>query len=340
MSERRPFPPSARRLALARAAGLTAASPLLVGAIALVGAIVVLVGLGRAAAVQLGAWVASAARAADGAAATDGAADDGVGDLELSAADLGSLLHATDVARVVMELALPLLATAALAAFVVHVAQTRSLWIPRRRVPGAPTPARREGLRAMFDMACVAVVGVVAFGWLWLTAPQLAALTSSPSMAGLAVISAVVAFAIACVGLGVIDALLRRAQLVDALAMSREEKREDDRLGAADPRWRAQRLAVMRGPSVSDAVARAAIVIVGDDVAVAIEWDPTRQPVPLRSATGRRARATQLVGLARRHRVAVHRDAELAAVLVGGEGPVPDVHWARLAEIVAAVRRR
>lgn len=327
MSERRPFPPSARRLALARAAGLTAASPLLVGAVALVGAIVVLVGLGRAAAAQLGAWVASAARAADGAAASDGA-------------DIASLLHVTDIARVVLELALPLLGAAALAALVAHVTQTRSLWLPRRRVPGAPTPARREGTRAMFDMACVAVVGVVAFGWLWLTAPQLAALTSSPSMAGLAVVSAIVAFAIACVGLGVIDALLRRTQLADALAMSREEKREDDRLSAADPRWRAQRLAVMRGPSISDAVARAAVVIVGDDAAVAIDWDPTRQPVPLRSATGRRARATQLVGLARRHRIAVHRDADLAAALVGAEGPVPDTHWARLAEIVAAVRRR
>jgi type III secretion system FlhB-like substrate exporter len=47
----------------------------------------------------------------------------------------------------------------------------------------------------------------------------------------------------------------------------------------------------------------------------------------------------QLIGLARRHRVAVHRDADLAARLVEHEGPVPEAEWARLAELVAAVRR-
>jgi hypothetical protein len=35
----------------------------------------------------------------------------------------------------------------------------------------------------------------------------------------------------------------------------------------------------------------------------------------------------------------VHRDAELAAALVDAEGAVPEAHWPRLADIVAAVRR-
>src|SRR5690606_32740069 len=115
-------------------------------------------------------------------------------------------------------------------------------------------------------------------------------------------------------------------------------KREDDRLAAADPRWRARRLAIARG-TTSDAVARATLLVLGDDVAVAIAWDAHRQPVPLRTAIGRGARATQLLGLARRHRVAVHREAALAARLADHEGPVPEAHWARLAEIVAAVQR-
>ena len=63
-----------------------------------------------------------------------------------------------------------------------------------------------------------------------------------------------------------------------------------------------------------------------------------RRPIPTRLLEGRGARATQLLGLARRHRVPVHRDATLATALAG-EGPVPERDWPRLAEIIAAVRR-
>jgi type III secretory pathway component EscU len=152
-----------------------------------------------------------------------------------------------------------------------------------------------------------------------------------------ALASLFVALAIAWLAIGILDALVRHAELARALAMTVTEKREDDRLAAADPRWRAQRLSLARTPSASTAVARASLLLLGDDLAVAIAWDPRRQPVPVRTITGRRARATQLLGLARRHRIAVHRDAQLAAVL-DGEGPVPDAHWARLAEVIAAVQ--
>ncbi len=238
----------------------------------------------------------------------------------------------------VLELLLPLLLAAALAALVAHVAQTRALWFPRRRLPGAPSVPRRA--RAGFDLVAAGTVGAVAFAWLWLCAPRLALLVEAPLAAALAVASFAVTLVAAWVALGAIDALLRRRVLVEALAMTREEKREDERMTAADPRWAAQRLAVARGPAVGDAVARSSIVVVGDDVAVAIEWDPVRQPVPLRVATGRGPRATQLMALARRQRVAMHRDVEMAATLVMAEGPVPERDWARLAEVVAAVRGR
>ena len=324
MTERRPFPPSPRRLALARQAGLSSASAIVVGAVACVGAVIAALGLGRAAANLVETWIARSCAAAGGS----------TGDVTSAPASI--------VPRII-ELAAPLLAAAAIAAIVTHVAQTRALWLPRRRIAGAPgvEPARARG--AAFDMTSAAIIGVVTFGWLWLTAPRLAALFSVRDLVaalGSAIASLIVALAVAWIVIGVFDALLRRLELTRALAMTVTEKRDDDRLAAADPRWRAQRLAVMRGPSTSAAVARSALLLLGDDVAIAIAWDARRQPVPLRVATGRRSLATQLIGLARRYRVPIHRDAQLAAILVESEGPVPDTHWARLAEIIAAVHAR
>jgi type III secretion system FlhB-like substrate exporter len=247
------------------------------------------------------------------------------------------------VPRDVLELALPLLAAAALAAIALRVVQTRSLWLPRRHLPGAPVVPARRGSRAVLDQLAAIVVAGVCVGWLWSTAPALATLMQSPRTAGLAIAALLATLAIAVIALGVLDALVRKLQLDAALMMTRDEKREDDRIAAADPRWRAQRLAVLRGPAPQDAVARAAVVVLGDDVAVAIAWDPTRQPVPTRVASGRRARSTQLVALARRYGVPVHRDARLAARLASaasGDGPVAAGEWPALAELVAAVRHR
>ena len=403
MTERRPFPPSPRRLALARAAGVTAASPLVVGAAACSAALLAAVMLAREASTLVGGWIEAACRAAGSPAPELDAALHGTSALPADAALHGtsalpanaalhgtsalpadaalhaapaahgmpSLLGLDHVIAQVAELAAPLLVAAALAALVAHVAQTRALWFPRRRVAGAPVVPPARLARTALDIVAASVIGVVAFGWLWLTAPRLAqlfaidaapapghyaptlaqllaidaapapgssALATAPAAIGSALASLVVTVAIAWVALAVLDALVRRAQLAGALAMTTTEKREDDRLAAADPRWRALRDSLARGPSASPAVARAALVLLGDDIAVALAWDPRRQPIPVRTITGRRARATQLLGLARRHRVAVHRDAQLAAALVDGDGPVPAAHWARLAEIIAAVQ--
>ncbi|HEY5926429.1 MAG TPA: EscU/YscU/HrcU family type III secretion system export apparatus switch protein, partial [Kofleriaceae bacterium] len=282
------------------------------------------------------------ANSADAAMGSSAAADAVAGSSGAGVADPHSISFDAVLSRV-LELAAPLLVAAAVAALVAHVAQTRALWLPRRRIPRAPVvePARVQ--RDAFDMIAAAAIGVVAFAWLWTTAPHLARLfvveRPLPAIAS-ALASLLVALAIAWVVLGTVDALLRRAELTRALAMTVTEKREDDRLAAADPRWRTHRAALARGPSASTAVAQAALVLLGDDVAIAIAWDPRRHPIPLRSSVGRRARATQLVGLARRYRVPVHRDPALVAALAGAEGPVPDAYWARLAEVIAAVQTR
>jgi len=325
MPERRPFPPSPRRRALARQAGLSAQSPLLVGAAAAGAGAAASVMLARAAATTLGGWIA---------AACDGRAT----------------LAPADATHAVLALALPLLGIIAVIAMATHLAQTRAVWLPRRRIEGAPALPRRRGL---LDIAGAAVIGLTAFAWLWLTAPRLARATTLGD-AGSALAAFLATIAIAWVALGAHDALLRHAALGSALAMTAAEKREDDRLAAADPRWRQRRAQLAReshraanrvtaGASAAtaprEAIAGATLLLLGDDLAVAIAWDPVHRPVPLRTATGRGPAATQLLGLARRFAVPVHRDAPLARLLAG-DGPVPEAHWPRIAEIVAAVRGR
>jgi flagellar biosynthesis protein FlhB len=314
------FPPSPRRLALARQAGLTAASPVLVGAVACCAALAAAIAFARAASAQIGGWIA---------AACSGRA--------------GALLPA-DTARAVVELATPVVGSAALAAVIAHVVQTRTLWLPRRRVPGAPVPAGGPGprsARTAGELAMTAALGGATLAWLWWAAPRLAALLSGAPLAAVAALIAsfVAMLTAAWLVVAAIDALARHAALAHTLAMTPAEKRADDRLAAADLRWRARRAELARGPAPQAVVASAALLLLGDDRAVAIAWDPARQPVPSRAAAGRGARATQLLGLARRYRIPVHRDPELAAALAEAEGPVPEAAWPRLAEIVAAVTR-
>lgn len=317
MASHRPFPPSPRRLALARAAGLHAASPILVGALACSAAVIALAALGHVTSARLGEWIA---------AACDGRATAALGPGELAGAAL--------------ETATPILVVSALAAVTAHLAQTRALWLPRRRLPNAPQRAPRRGTRASLDLASAAVIGAVAFGWLWRIAPRLGGLTRSPGAGGLLIASFACAIAVARVALGTIDALIHHVQLTRSLRMTATDRRDDERLAGADPRWRARRASLANGPSTRDAVAGASLVVLGDDAAVAIAWDPIHRPVPVRTAAGRAARATQLLGLARRHAIPVHRDVALAAALADGEGPVSESLWPRLAEITAATRGR
>lgn len=350
MAEHRPFPASPRRRALARQAGLHPASPFVVGAAAAAAVVVAAGAAGGAIARRLGSALAAAC----------------AGRAEIAPAALPGTVVAT---------ALPILGAAALAALIAHLAQTRAVWLPRRRIAGAPAieagPVPRTR-RTAGELAAAAVIGAVAFAWLWRTAPRIAVLlgvdpiarpiarpiaasmaappdalaasvpTASQLLAGTAALLADLAAAlvVAWVVLGVVDALVRHAALARALAMTPAEKREDDRLAGADPRWRARRAAVQRGLSASDAVAGASLLLLGDATAVAVAWDPARRPIPIRTATGRGPRATQLLGLARRYRIAVHRDPGLTAQLVDGDGPIPEPHWPRLAEIVAATRGR
>jgi flagellar biosynthesis protein FlhB len=328
MAEHRPFPPSPRRRALARQAGLHAASPWLVAAAAAAAIVLALAALGGSLADQLAAAIAAACRARP----------------ELGPGGIAPRALALTTVR----LALPALTVAAIAAVLAHLAQTRAPWLPRRRIRGAPAldagPAPRAR-RAAGELAAAAILASLAFAWLWHAAPRLAMLsTLAPASlraagAGL-VLDLVAALTVGWLVLAVIDAVARHAALARALAMTAAERREDARLAGADPRWQARRAQVQRGPALADAITGATFLLIGDDTAVAIAWDPVRQPIPVRTATGRGPRARHLLALARRDRLAIHRAPALAAALVGGDGPIAEPHWPALAHIVAAVAAR
>jgi flagellar biosynthesis protein FlhB len=373
MAEHRALPPSPQRLALARQAGLHPASPWLVGAAAAGAGLLAAIALGRTAAAALGEALARGLTAGP-------VADPG------SAALAGAVPTAA-------ALALPILAAAAAAAGVAHLAQTGAVWLPRRRIAGAPAldaGAWPRVVRAAAELTAAAAIAGAGLAWLWSAAPRIAGLIGpdprggaasiaasamapgaaavAPSMASRAPVTGagaateaasaavqaspllgaaaglvadlVAALVIAWFALGVLDALARRAALSRALAMTAAEQRDADRRERADPRWRARRLAIQRGPALSEIIAGAALVVLGDAAAVAVVWHPVHCPIPMRAAIGRGPERAQLVGLARRSRIAIHRDAVLAEALAGGTGPIAASHWPRLAEIIAATRRR
>jgi flagellar biosynthesis protein len=77
------------------------------------------------------------------------------------------------------------------------------------------------------------------------------------------------------------------------------------------------------------------------DLAVALRYDPDRDAAPRVVAKGRGAIATQIVALAREHRVAIRRDRDLAALLgaLQIDCPIPVAAFAAVAEILARLYR-
>ena len=77
------------------------------------------------------------------------------------------------------------------------------------------------------------------------------------------------------------------------------------------------------------------------DLAVALRYDPERGDAPRVVAKGRGAIAAQIVAIARERRVAVRRDADLAALLgaLQIDCPIPVAAFAAVAEILAQLYR-
>jgi flagellar biosynthesis protein FlhB len=327
VSENRPHPPSQRRLAEARRAGRIAWSPALVGAAAIAGGAAAVAAIGAA-------WLDAAGAALAAGATASGSAD------PISAA---SSLRARDVIADLAALVVPLLVLAAAAAVLAHLAQTRGLWIPRRRTrqlpPAVDDAARRTGLAALASTrgAAVAIVAgtVVATSAALLAAHAGRSAAATGALFGTLAISVLAAAAATAVALGAIDWLERARRLRADLSMSARDLRDERRETEADPRWLRARA---RADDDDLAVRTALVVVVADDLAAALAWHPRWQPVPHITAAARGRAALRLTALARRHRIPIHRDVPLATELATLSGrPAPDHLHPALARLIVAV---
>lgn len=341
MADDRVLPPTPRRIALARRAGLVARSPILVAGAAWAGAAIALwVAMRRAGAV-LETAIRAGATAADPAAASAGAIRSG--DVGGAAHAVGGLAPA-DVIGAVLGLVAPIVIGAMIGGVALHVAQTRALAIPRRRVDGAPRPGRgvdRRAADAGVRLIRAGLVGATAIGWTWVHLADLGhvgELPTSAALAGAGVLGlgAIAHLAAALLVAGALDlgvAVLRhRADL----RMTRREQVDDARAAGLDPRWRAGR---RRGDArdATAAIASARVLVTGDGAA-AVRYHERLWPRPIVVAVGRGIDATRLIELARRHRITIHHDPSLARALAdaGVDGAVPDRWLESLADVVAA----
>lgn len=329
MSERS-HPASPRRLALARAAGWVAHSPSLTTAAAWAGA---LAALASTAPAQLAAWRALWRQAA----------------VELSAGEVSGGALALRAASAIAVSALPVVAVAAVAALAAHLLQVRAFFLPRRRVPGAPTlprSARRRLGAAAWALARAAALTAVGFAATWASLHELAAWESGPAAAVAAAARVALSLAATWTALGALEllasALLRRAALRMTASEKRQEVREQAGAGGFPRR---------RSPAPSEIgasrrhLADATVLVLGDAVASAVRWQPSRRPEPEVILVRRGSAVSYAVALARRSEVPVVRSPTLAAQLAtaesaeGDRAEVPAPARAELAELVVAVRR-
>ncbi|MEZ4366967.1 MAG: EscU/YscU/HrcU family type III secretion system export apparatus switch protein [Kofleriaceae bacterium] len=325
MSER-VLPPTPRRRALARAAGLAWHAPTLTAGAALLGAVAAL------------AWFAGADASAPLRAAMRAGADGADG----RAVDVALALRAVPVAT--LALVLPPLAGALFAAALAHTAQLGGVWRPRRRLPGAPGRTRTatarlvDGLGAAFAAAAIVVITLA---WLAVHGDDLIALAAHPSAAwpgavvrlGIGAIAVLAGTRVAC---GVVAAVVEARRHRRDLQMTEAERRDELRRAGADPRRRARGFAGDHAAAtVAGAIARARVVVTDGTIAVAVAAPAGDAPRVV--AVGRGPDATSLLARARRDRVPVTRQPTLAAALgQAAVGLVPPALWPELAAVVAA----
>jgi type III secretion system FlhB-like substrate exporter len=242
----------------------------------------------------------------------------------------------------VVSLAAPLVAAIAAVAVLVHLGQTRTPWLPRRRLPGAPRPRGGAGRRAAdagLGLLAIGVAGALAGRFVLVHGADLVRASAPQALALVAI--GLVQVAAGLLAVGVADAGLRVLRHAADLQMTPRERRDDERARSGDPRWRRLRRDRAAAGGSLAAVAGSAVVIADEVAAVAIAWHARWSPVPrvVVGGTGRAAMA--VVAAARRHGVPIQRDGELAAALAGtapGAAIASDFH-PRLARHLAAVTR-
>jgi len=308
-------PASARRLREARARGEVAHAPTLTAAAALAGGALALAMTARPAAARL---------------------------VALARASWAGQARASELVPTVTAIVVPVALAAFAAALVAGLAQTRFnvAWGALGQRRDEPEPWAATSFAAAAALVLLALSGGRALvaslaradGWaaaIDVTATALAALTAR----------ALVVVALA--GLG--EFAWRRAQLLEALSMSRAEAERERREDEGDPRLRAEQRrrqrALARDPLV-DEVARARLVVTAEGVAVALRLVDGEARVAA-AAGDDRLRAQRLADIARRLGIAVRADDALAVGLahLPSGAPVPSELQARAQLALRAVRR-
>jgi flagellar biosynthesis protein FlhB len=311
------LPATARRLREARARGEVAHAPTLTAAAALAGGAIALAASARPAAAHL---VALARAAWSGA------------PMQEPARSLVSL---------VLTIAGPVAAAAFGAALVAGLAQTRFNF-----APGA-LGVRRDEPEPWAATSFAAAAALVLLGRgsgralvAALARTDGAAAAANVTAAAMASLAARAIVMVALAGLG--ELAWRRAQLADALSMSRAEAERERREDEGDPRLRAEQRrrqrALARDPLV-DEVARAGLVVTAEGVAVALRL--VDGVVRVAAASDERLRAQRIADVARRLGIAVRADDALAAPLAAlpAGAPVLAELQARALTALRAVRR-
>jgi flagellar biosynthesis protein FlhB len=313
------LPPTPERRALARRAGIVPLSPALTAAAAVTAGAAVLAWAGGAVAGR----IAAVARAGVAGAAGGGGI---AGALPAALAE-------------VVSLAAPLVAAIAAVAGLVHLGQTRTPWLPRRRLRGAPRPrggAGRRAADAAIGLLAVAVGGALAGRFVLVHAADLVRAGAPQALALVAI--GLVQVAAGLLAVAVVDAGLRMVRHAADLRMTPRERRDEERARAGDPRWRRLRRERAAAGSLA-AVAGSAVVVADETAAVAIAWHARFSPVPRIAVAGTGRAALAVVAAARRHGVPIQRDGELAAALAGMApgAAVASAFHPRLARHLAAV---
>ncbi len=333
MSDRN-LPASPRRLLLARKAGAVPHAPALTTAAAWAGALLALVALAPRIASEL---TLAMRRGLLEAGAPSGA--------PLSSRATSIAERVGEVTAGALAIVAPVLLGAALLSLGVHLAQTRSVWIPQRRLRGAPLPPvdmaahARAGLWSLAKGGALAAAGL---GALVAAAPALGATWSLegaqllPAAAAL-LASAALAIVATWIALGALELVGRALALAAAARMTPAEQREELREGGTAGRL--ARGAQRASDPERELLAGATLVVVGDGACAAIAWHPRRNPAPA-IVLARSGRGVELVlALARRDAIPIRRAPELAAQLAAaGRGEVPRAAWGELADLVALGR--
>ncbi len=354
----RTLPATPRRLALTRKAGLVAHAPSLTTAAGWAGALVALVALGPSLAAALRAGLRRGLEVAAQAGDAGGGAADRLDELVALVGLVG------ESAGTALLAALPVVAAAAALASIAHVAQVRALWLPRRRIAGAPELPSGMGARAGAALWASLRGGALAaagLGWLVAGTPRVAQslqLGAAELIAAGAVLLAGAALVLVAtwLGLGALELIGKTLALAAASRMTAAELREELRAaGGGGRQWAQQRrqAAPAAGSgAASDAAPRslaerqrgelalASFLVSGDELCAAVAWHPARTPAPQVLAAWRGPGTSSLLAEARRQRLPVHRAPELAHLLVeSGPGEAPREAWPALARLVALAER-